>query len=629
MLTYHNGNANHGKSQNETILTPANVNATTFGKLFSTALDGFVYAQPLYKTSVSISTGTFPGTHNVVYVATENDSVYAIDGASGSVLWNTSFLNPSAGVTSVPNLDVHGVIQPEIGITSTPVIDPTTNTLYAMAYTKEVVGTTSNYVYRLHALDIRSGQEQFGGPLLVADTAYDGTNFTFVSGPAVNGTGVGGSGGVVPFNAVRELQRPGLTLVNGQVYAAFGSHNDLNPTHGWLLGFSAAGGKLQLTAAFNTTPNGALGSIWQSGAKVAADSSGFLYFETGNGTFDTTLNSSHFPNKGDYGDSFLKLAVDSSSSPSHQNINGWGLKVVDYFTPFNQQALAAADADLGSGAPLVPPGSAGSLSHPNLLIGGGKDGTVYLIDRNNMGKFDPTKDHIVQEVHGLFGQGVWGSPDYINNNVYIAGSNATNNTAKVLSISGAKLSAPTSQTTDTFGFEGSQGTLSANVTSNVIFWALDRTSEQLRAYDGSNLATELYTSVQAPNKRDAIGLIVKFSSPTVANGFVYVGTTNALVAYGLLSPKRAAATAPVDQPSLTTAVSNAISAFPPPTTGASAADTALSRFHYSTPQDSAGQAMPSPSTGPVSSKQTPPLRHARVAGSLPALVRSSVWEDTF
>src|SRR5262249_47276624 len=154
---------------------------------------------------------------------------------------------------------------------------------------------------------------------------------------------------------------------------------------------------------------------------------------------------------------------------SHQNANGWGLKVVDYFTPFNQQALAAADADLGSGAPLVLPGSAGTLSHPNLLVGGGKDGTVYLIDRNNMGKFDPTKDHVLQEVHGLFGQGVWGPPDYINNNVYIAGSNATNNTAKVLSISGARLSLPTSQTTDTFGFEGSQGTLSANVTSNVIF----------------------------------------------------------------------------------------------------------------------------------------------------------------
>jgi hypothetical protein len=629
MLTYHNGNANHGKSQDETILTPANVNATTFGKRFSTPVDGFVYAQPLYKTGVNISTGPSAGIHNVVYVATEHDSVYALDGASGQVLWNTSFLNPSGGVTSVPSPDVHGVIQPEIGITSTPVIDPTTNTLYAMAYTKEVVGTTSNYVYRLHALDIRTGQEQFGGPLLVADTAYDGTNFTFVSGPAVNGTGGGSAAGKVPFNAVRELQRPGLTLVNGQVYAAFGSHNDLNPTHGWLLGFRAVSGTLQLTAAFNTTPNGSLGSIWQSGAKVAADSSGFLYFETGNGTFDSTLNSSHFPSKGDYGDSFLKLAVDSSSSPSHQNINGWGLKVVDYFTPFNQQALAAADADLGSGAPLVLPGSAGSSSHPNLLIGGGKDGTLYLIDRNNMGKFDPTRDHVVQEVHGLFGQGVWGSPDYINNSLYIAGSNATGNTAKALSISGARLSAPTSQTTDTFGLQGSQGTLSANTTSNVIFWTLDRASEQLRAYNGSNLATELYTSVQAPNKRDALGLVVKFTSPTVANGFVYIGTTNALVAYGLLSTKRASAATPADQPPLTSAVSTAKSAFPPPATGAFTDGAALSRFYSSIVQDSAGPAMPSPSTEPVSSKQTPPLRHARVAGSTPALARSSLWEDTF
>jgi hypothetical protein len=632
MLTYHNGNANHGKSQSETILTPSNVNAATFGKRFSTPVDGFVYAQPLYKTGVIISTGPSAGTtHDAVYVATEHDSVYVLDGTSGQVLWQTSFLNPSAGVSSVPSADVHGVVLPEIGITSTPVIDPSTNTLYVMAYTKEVVGTTNNYVYRLHALDIRSGQEQFGGPLLVADTAYDGTNFTFVSGPTVNGTGAGGSGGKVPFNAVRELQRPGLTLVNGQVYVAFGSHDDLGPTHGWLLGFSAGSGQLKLTAAFNTTPNGGLGSIWQSGGKVAADTSGFLYLETGNGTFDTTLNSSHFPSKGDYGDSFLKLAVDSSSSPSHQNINGWGLKVVDYFTPFNQQALAAADADLGSGAPLVFPGSVGNSIHPNLLIGGGKDGTLYVIDRNNMGKFDPARDHVVQEVHGLFGQGVWGPPVYINNSVYIAGSNLTNNTGKMFSISNAKLSSPTSQTTDVFGFQGSVPTLSANVTSNVILWTLDRASGQLRAYDGSNLGTELYTSAQAANKRDAIGIIVKFTTPTVANGFVYVGTTNALVAYGLLSPKRAGAAAPADEPSLTSVVpafDTATSALHSAAAGGSSAVSAPLPSPGSTAPNDAGRATQASAAGSGSTPQTPPLRRARVLRPTPALQRSSLWDDS-
>jgi hypothetical protein len=632
MLTYHNGNANHGKSQSETILTPSNVNASTFGKRFSTPVDGFVYAQPLYKTAVNISTGPNVGTHNVVYVATEHDSVYALDGASGQVLWKTSFLNPSAGVSTVPSVDVRGVVQSEIGITSTPVIDPTTNTLYVMAYTKEVVGTTNNYVYRLHALDITSGQEQFGGPLLVADTAYDGINFTFVSGPAVNGSGAGGSGGRVPFNAVRELQRPGLTLVNGQVYAAFGSHSDTSPTHGWLLGFSAGSSQLQLTAAFNTTPNGNLGSIWQSGGKVAADTSGFLYLETGNGTFDTTLSSSRFPGKGDYGDSFLKLAVDSNSSPSHQNINGWGLKVVDYFTPSNQQALAAADADLGSGAPLVFPGSVGSSSHPNLLIGGGKEGTLYLIDRNNMGKFDPNGDHVVQEVHGLFGKGVWGPLVYINGNVYVAGSNLTNSTAKMFSISNARLSSPTSQSTDTFGFEGSVPTLSANVTSNAILWTLDRTSGQLRAYDGTNLGTELYTSIQAANRRDAVGLIVKFSTPTVANGFVYVGTTNALVAYGLLSAKTAGAAPQADQPPLTSVVptfDTATSAVRPATADALAAASAPTLSPGSTARDDAGRAIHAPSAGPDSTRETPPLPRARVPRATPALERSSVWDDSF
>ena len=540
MLTYHNGNANLGKSQSETILTPANVSAATFGKLFTTSLDGQVYAQPLYKTGVTITTGPFAGIHNVVYVATEHDSVYAIDGASGQVLWHDSFINPSAGVTSVPNSDVGSTIPPEIGITGTPVIDPSTNTLYVMAYTKEVVASANHYVYRFHALDIGSGNEKFGGPLLVADTIFGGTHFTLVSGPSVNGTGVGGSGGKVTFNAVRQLQRPGLTLLNGQIYVAFGSHSDQLPSHGWLLSFSAASGHLQLVAVLNTTPNGSLGSIWQSGGKVAADTDGFLYFETGNGTFDTTLNSSGFPKRGDYGDSFVKVAVDPNSSPTHQNVNGWGLKVVDYFTPSNEQVLGADDLDLGSGAPVVLPGSVGSSSHPSLLIGGGKQGTLYLIDRNNMGKFNPNSDHVVQEVQGLYNSGVWGPPVYVNGNLYIAGSNSTNNTAKMFTLSNARLSSATSQSPDVFGYQGSVLTLSVNVTSNPILWAMDRISGQMRAYDGTNLARELYTTAQAANNRDKLA-VIKFASPTVANGFVYAGSVDALVAYGLLSAKSRAA----------------------------------------------------------------------------------------
>jgi hypothetical protein len=332
------------------------------------------------------------------------------------------------------------------------------------------------------------------------------------------------------------LQRPGLTLLNGRIYVAFGSHDDQLPAHGWLLGFGVASGKLQLMAVLNTTPNGVLGSIWQSGGKIAADTDGFLYFQTGNGTFDTSLTSSGFPKNGDYGDSFVKVAVDPNSSPTQQNANGWGLKVVDYFTPFNEQVLNAGDLDLGSGAPVVLPGAAGSSSHPSLLIGGGKDGTLYLIDRNNMGKFNPTGDHVVQEVHGLYNRGVWGPPAYLNGNLYIAGDSATNNTAQMFTISNARISSATSQTPDVFGREGSALAISTNGTSNAILWAMDRTSGQLRAYNGANLGSELYTTAQAANNRDRL-VVIKFQTPTVANGFVYVGSLNALVAYGLLPAK--------------------------------------------------------------------------------------------
>jgi hypothetical protein len=249
-----------------------------------------------------------------------------------------------------------------------------------------------------------------------------------------------------------------------------------------------------------------------------------------------------------------------------------------------------------------------------------------------MGKFDPARDHVVQELHGLFGTGIWGPPVYINDTVYIAGSNSTNNTAKMFSMSNARLSSPTSQTTDTFGFEGSVPTLSANVTSNVILWTSDRTSEQLRAYDGSNLGTELYTSIQAPNGRDAVGLIVKFSTPTVANGFVYVGTTNALVAYGLLSGKAAGAAAPADQPSLTSAVpifDITASTLHPAATGASAADAAPTHSLGSTTRDDSGRAVHPSTGGPDSTPETPPLRRVRVSRATPPLERAFLWDDPF
>jgi fibronectin type 3 domain-containing protein len=554
VLTYHNDNVSDGANLTETLLTPGNVNSTSFGKLFAAAVDGQVYAQPLIMTGVNITAGSHQGIHDVVYVATEHDSLFAIDANNGVVLWKISFLSgsflpPGATVTTVPNADVNtGDISPEIGITSTPIIDPNTNTLYLTAKTKEVYGGNNHYVYRLHVLDVGSGAEKFGGPVVIADTiSNDLANYTYVSGPTVNGTGVGSVNGKITFNALRQMNRPGLTLTNGTLYVAFGSHGDNNPYHGWVLGYDA--GTLQLKAVLNTAPNGGFGGIWQAGGRVAVDAQGYLYFETGNGTFDTTLNASGFPVNGDYGDSFVKLAVDPNSTPTNPNINGWGLKVVDYFTPFDQANLNNGDLDLGSGAPMILPDAVGSPTHPHLMVGAGKEGRIYLIDRDNMGHFSSTTDHVVQETNNTTITGSFDTPAYFNNAIYyVGGSNIgnPNDVGKTFSISNGLLSlTPTSQGPDSYAYPGSTPSISANLSSNGVVWDVDTGSNQLRAYDASGYNHELYTSGQAAGNRDQlVGSVVKFSVPAVANGMVYVGSSSALVVYGLISQPTQAPAAP-------------------------------------------------------------------------------------
>jgi hypothetical protein len=555
VLTYHNDTGNTGQNLGETSLTPTNVNSSSFGKLFSTTVDGQVYAQPLVMTGVNITAGTQQGTHDVVLVATEHDSLYAIDANTGSVLWHDVLLPSKYGgtVTTVPSGDVNsGDLTPEIGITATPVIDPSTNTIYLEEKTKEVTGGNNHYLHWLQALDVGSGAAKLGGPVLIADSSGD----TYVSGPTVNGSGANPSGapaGKVAFDALRQMARPGLTLANGNVYLAYASHGDNGPYHGWALGYSAS--TLAATAVFNTTPNGSNGGIWQSGTALAVDSSGNLYLETGNGTFETTLNSSGFPVNGDFGDSFVKLAVDTSSSASNQNgnLNGWGLKAADYFTPFNQANLNNGDVDLGSGGPFLLPDSAGSAAHPHLMVGSGKEGRIYLIDRDNMGHFSSTTDHVVQELPAVTISGSFGTGAYFNGQIYyVGGSNIgnPNDVAKTFSITAAQLStSPTSSGHDTFGFPGNSPSISANGSANGILWAVDKGSNQLRAYNAANLATELYTSAQAPNNSDALGSAIKFAVPTVANSHVYVGTSNALVVYGL----RTQATQPPAAPTNLTA----------------------------------------------------------------------------
>ena len=551
VMGYHYDNLNDGQYQMETALTPANVNSTTFGKLFTTQLDGQVYAEPLYRYGLDIPSGPHKGVHNIVYVATENDSLYAIDADNGQVLWKDSFINPAAGINPVPNSDVNGAIGPVVGITGTPVIDPATNTIYVDAVTKETRSGVNHYVHRIWAVQLTDGSNRFG-PLVVADTVLNSDgSFTFDSGPTVSGTGAGSVNGKVTFNAFLQMQRPGLTLVNGTVYIGYGSYFDRGTYHGWIIGVNHSDqqNKLQIVAAFNATPNGSQGAFWQGGGRIAADGSGNLYAVTGNGTFDTTLNpTTQFPTDGDYGDTVLKLAADPTTSSTHQNINGWGLKVVDYFTPFNQQTLNDDDLDLGSTGPVLLPATVGAPGHP-LLFTGGKEGRIYLIDTTNMGKFDPTADHVSDEKL-IANYSIWGSAAFFNNRLYVVGSGSPGQTYSITST--GKFSGPTSQSPDTFSYPGSTPYISANGTRNGIVWDLDKGASELRAYNATSYGTELYTSSQN-SSRDQLGSVPTFAAPTVAHGKVYVGTTDdTLVAYGLL-PKGADA-GMISAPATTTSV---------------------------------------------------------------------------
>ena len=493
VLTYHNDGQRTGLNANETILNLSNVNTSSFGKVFSFPVDGQVYAQPLIVPGLSNIAG---GTHNVVFVATEHNSVYAFDadGLSPNALWQKNF-GPS-----VPSNAVEGV-SPEKGITGTPVIDGATDTLY-------LVAETQGHVFKLHALDLRTGSEKFGGPVQVTAT--------------VAGTGFDSVGGTITLETSC-LQRPGLLLVNSVVFIAFGAC-----PHGWLLGYSAA--SLQQVSKLNTTPNGGGGALWMSGGAPATDGLGNLYVMTGVDFGD--------PAPG-FNDAFLKLRAAD-------------LAVLDSFTPSNEAFLRNNDADLGSGAPMLLPDNASG--HPHELVGGGKDGRVFVVDRDHMGGFNPPThpacdntskpptscDNVVQTIPDIGNaefDNIFESPAYFNGLVYFHPQTAT---LQAFQYNNGMLSHVTSAST-IFGDHGATPSISANGNSGGIVWEVqsDAWAEKgpaiLHASDAANVAHELYNSSQAANDRDTAGPAVKFVTPTIANGRVYVGTGNAVNVYGLLA----------------------------------------------------------------------------------------------
>jgi hypothetical protein len=487
VVTYHNDAARSGANVNETLLTPTNVNKATFGLRFSQPVDGYIVGQPLYLSNVAIPNA---GTHNVVFVATLHDSVYAFDadsntGSNGAPLWQVNFTNPAAGITTASgaNLPCPKVTQyPEEGIVATPTIDTNTGTIYVVSKTVE----NGTVVHRLHALDVTTGAEKFGGSIVISGS------FT-----ANNGT-------VVAFNSLHALNRPGLSLNNGSVYIAFGSNGCNDSAHGWVFSYDAA--TLTQTGIFNTSPDQGPSSIWQTGSALSADEGGSLYFSTGEGAFTANTGGQ------DFGSSIVKLTPAPGS-----------ISAADYFTPYNQAFISQHDYDLSASGPIVLPDQPGPT--PHLLIASGKQGTVYLLNRDSMGQYNPQGDtQILQEIPAVIGP-MFSTPAYWNNTVYFAG-NA--HPIHAYTVSGGKLVNAILSTAPVGGAHSP--TISANGTANGVLWVIS--GKSMLAFDAVSLKT-LYTTAQS-GTRDVLLPLAHFVTQTVANGNVYVGTQTSVMVYGLL-----------------------------------------------------------------------------------------------
>jgi len=506
-----------GQNAHESVLAPSSVDSTHFGKLFGCPVDGQIYAQPLYVSNVTIPA---QGVHNIVYVATEHDSVYAFDADASScqILWQTSFIDPANLILTVQDIQIGSEdIEPEIGITGTPVIDPATATLYVVAKTYE----NQTYRQKLHALDLVTGAETMGGP----------ANITGV----VNSSTLG----QIPFDPLNENQRPALLLAGGKVYVAFDSYGDTDPFHGWVLAYDGFDLTKSAVAVFSTTPNGSRGGIGQSGAAPASDTSGNIFVATSDGTFDSN---------GDYAETLLRLRINPPSP---------GFIVADTFTPSKEKVLDILGKPFGSTGVLLLPDSAGFLPHAHLAVSGDEAGDLYLVDRDNLGGFStpPVPDKVVQTLcltaDGNSGApaSVSGTPAYwaATNTIYVA---AADDSLKAFPLTNGSITSPpcpapaipSSRSTATFDLFGASPVVSSNGPTGGIIWALDTSGYAgavgssapavLHAYDAADLGNELYVSPSSG--AGTAGPAIKFAVPTVANGKVYVGTQNELSVFGLL-----------------------------------------------------------------------------------------------
>ena len=509
-MTFKNDVARTGQNLTESVLTPSSVNATSFGLLRNLKVDGKVDAQPLYLSQLTVSGAV----HNVLFVATENNSVYAFDSDTGAVLWQVS-LNGSGEVAS----DNRGCTQvtPTIGVTSTPVIDRkagANGTVFLVAMT---VDSTGAYHQRLHALDVTTGAELLGGPTAISATS-----------------------GATSFNPGDYTERAALLLANGTLYTSWSSHCDNGTYGGWIIAYGestlAPAGALNIAQGASSAPvdtsspatGGAANqgpSVWMSGAGPGADAAGNVYLLSANGQFETTLTSAGFPIGGDYGNSFLKLSL-----------TGGTLGVADYFTMTNEVAESQNDQDLSSGGEMLLPDqtdAGGTVWH--LVVGAGKDGNLYVVNRDSMGKFSTTTNNIRQQLSGALGHGVFSSPAYFNGTIYYG---PVSGNLIAFSVANALLTGPVAARSPTqFGYPGTSPVASANGTANAIVWAYENSASGpavLHAYNATNLASELYNSNQAANGRDQFGTGNKYITPVVADGKVFAASTNSVAVFGLL-----------------------------------------------------------------------------------------------